>query len=136
MAALAPLMQAINALKTASEGLTYLREVDKKFDKAELKIKVAELAEALSVARLSVLDAKEENESLRAKLRELEGAKERHSNAIHKNNLYYFHEGEREDGPFCPRCFENDKKRMPVTKLNAVFKDVGSYQCPNCKAYY
>jgi len=37
-------------------------------------------------------------------------------------------------GPFCARCYTVDSRLMPLTPLPAVFKDVGRYECPQCKA--
>lgn len=130
------MIQALDSLKTASETLKYLRDVDAKFDKAELKIKVAELAESLSLARSAVLDAKEENETLRAQIKELQNAQNDRANMVHKDNLYFFRQGEKQVGPYCPRCFEHEHQRMPVTKLEPAFRELGQYKCPQCKAVY
>jgi hypothetical protein len=51
------------ALKTVATGLSILKElneVDKEFDKATLKLKVGELATALSAAQIALADAQTE----------------------------------------------------------------------------
>jgi hypothetical protein len=71
MAALVgPLFQAMKSLKTASDALTYVRDVDKKFFNAELKLKIVELTDSLAETQRSVVAAQQENDALRARIEE------------------------------------------------------------------
>jgi polyhydroxyalkanoate synthesis regulator phasin len=56
---------ALDALKQASDIVKALRSADSLFEKAELKLKIAELAEALATARLSVVEAQSEIQALK-----------------------------------------------------------------------
>lgn len=136
MAALAPLIQAMKSLKTASDAVTYLRDVDKKFDKAELKLKVVELTDSLVDAQRNVIAAQKENDALRARNDELEHAKHGEANVFTRGNLYFKRQGGTESGPFCPRCYVKEEMLMPLTKLDPMFKEVGSYNCPECEAVF
>jgi hypothetical protein len=136
MAALAPLLQAMQSLKTANDALTYIRDVDKKFDKAGLKLKIVELTDALADAQRNVLAAQKENDILRTRIEELEKAKSIQARVFSRGNLYYVREGEDESGPFCPRCHIKDKVLMPLTKLDPAFKEMGNFSCPECEQYF
>jgi len=68
------LLGALQSLKTASDILKILRSADAGMEKAELKLKIAELAELLADARMGVLDAREEIQSLQTRVEELEAA--------------------------------------------------------------
>lgn len=126
-------MQALQSLKMANETVKYLRSVDANFDKAELKVKYAELADTIADTRDSLLEAKEENESLQARIKELEAARDLRSRLIKRGNVYFIREDSGESGPICVRCFEADHKQMPLTKLSPDFQAIGDYRCPDCK---
>jgi hypothetical protein len=136
MAALTPLLQAMKSLKTANDALAYLRDVDKKFDKAELKLKVVELTDLLADTQRNVNEAQKENDALRARIDELEQAQDVAGNVFTRGNLYFKREEDGESGPFCPRCYVKEEMLMPLTKLDPIFRDMGSYNCPECKAVF
>ena len=54
----------LQALKQAGEIVKYIRSAEHSFEKAEIKMKVADLADALADARMSILDAQAEIERL------------------------------------------------------------------------
>jgi hypothetical protein len=100
------ILGALQALKVATDIAKGLRSAEVSFDKAILKLKVAELADALADARLNTLDAQEEIVSLQRRIAELEKAQDLRSRVIHRNNVYFLRDGDTEKGPHCPRCFE------------------------------
>ncbi len=113
-----------------------LRSADLSFEKAELKLKVAELAEALATARLSVLDAQEEIRNLHARIAELTAVQDMRSRIVQRENVYFIQDGETEKGPYCPRCFEVENSLILAAKLPNTFRNLGTYKCPHCKAVY
>ncbi|MEX2109827.1 MAG: hypothetical protein WD802_04430 [Gemmatimonadaceae bacterium] len=123
-------------MKAANETVKYLRGVDAKLNQAELKLKIAELADVLSDARDKINDAKDENESLHARIKELETARDVRSKLVLRNNVYFLREESGETGPYCPRCFEVDKILIPLPRLAAAFNAIGNYKCSNCGAVY
>ena len=130
------LIQALQSLKMANETVKYLRSVEANFDKAELKVKYAELADTIADTRESLLDAKEENESLQARIKELEAARDIRSRIVKRGNVYFIREESGESGPICVRCYEADHKQMPLTALPRDFRDLAQYRCPDCEAVY
>jgi rubrerythrin len=121
-----------NAIKLVTE----LRSIQKAFDEAEWKLKVAELNGALADLKNALIDAKQE---LGAKDEEIK---------ILGNNFLIFKEtvevsGHRYDKkthgqptghPYCPVCLQKDGYMFHTTM---VWGEVGRpEQCPNCKAKY
>lgn len=127
-------VQGIEALKHASEILRVLRAADSALETAELKLKVAELAEAVATARLALLDAQGEIQTLKGQVADLSDDARRR--LVKRDGVYFVKENGGEAGPFCPRCFEADGRRMPLTSFSSAFTAIGKYNCPQCKAVY
>jgi hypothetical protein len=134
MADIASIAQALGALKQATDIVKALHSADAMYEKAELKMRVAELADALLAARIAVLDAQSEIQTLKDQI--ARSSAEARDNVVENDGVYYVRVGERELGPFCPRCFEADGRRMPLTAFTGAFKAIGKYNCPQCRATY
>ncbi|MDE2059506.1 MAG: hypothetical protein KGL31_01320 [candidate division NC10 bacterium] len=130
------ILDALQALKVATDIVKAFRSADASFEKAELKFKVAELADALANARLGVVEAQEEILAQKRRIAELETAQDLRDRIMHRENVYFVRDGETEKGPYCPRCFESEQKVMPLTALSGPFRTFASYTCPQCKAQY
>lgn len=130
------IIAALNALKNASDIIKALRSADVSFDRAQLKIQIAELAGALADARMSVLDAQEEISTLQERIRRLDARADVRSRLHYKNNAYYLAEGDKESGPYCVACFERHERLVRLTKLPSTFEGLGSFQCSSCRAVY
>lgn len=126
-------VQALQSLKTAGDLVKILRDADAGLRGAELKTKIADLAEALADARLGMLDAQSEIERLNARVAELEAAKVAEAELEKRGNVYYRKSESGETGPFCVRCFEADRVLRSLARLPAVFNAFGQYTCPQCK---
>ncbi|HUQ48943.1 MAG TPA: hypothetical protein VM053_11985 [Gemmatimonadaceae bacterium] len=127
---------ALSALKTASEMVKLIRAADASLDKAELKMKIATLAEALADARLALLEVHSEIDGLRATIAEISAINVDRAHIEKRDNVYWINDEGSKHGPFCPRCFESDHKRMPVTEMPHAMRQLGHYRCPQCKATY
>jgi hypothetical protein len=53
-----------------------------------------------------------------------------------RGNLYFMRQGAAESGPFCPRCYVKEDLLMRLTKLDPMFKEAGTYNCPECDALF
>src|SRR5690348_15811958 len=113
MTDLPSLQTALTSIKAASDILKGLRSTDTAYEKADLKLKVAELAELLADARVSVLDTQEEMRGLHARIQELEAAQDVRDRLVMRGNLYFVKEGDAERGPYCVACFEKEGRLMP-----------------------
>jgi hypothetical protein len=128
------IVTALDALKHATEILRLLRSADSVYEKAELKMKIAELAEAVATARLSVIEAQSEIQALKNQIART--SEEARAKVVKREGVYFMTEEGEESGPFCPRCFEADGRRMPLTRFTGAFTTFGKYNCPQCKATY
>jgi hypothetical protein len=130
------ILDALQALKVAADIVKAFRAADVSFKKAELKLKVAELADALVNAHLAVVEAQGEILAQKRRIAELETAQDLRDRIVHRENVYFVRDGETEKGPYCPRCFESEQKVMPLTALSGPSRAFAYYACPQCKARY
>jgi hypothetical protein len=131
---LGSVVQGLAALKQASEIVKALADTNALYEKAELKLKIAELTEAVMTARVALLEAQTEIQSLKDQIGRLTTAAQ--ATVVKRDNVYFLRENDQEVGPFCPRCFEADKRRMPLTPFTPAFRTFGKYNCPQCKSTY
>jgi len=124
---------------TAALGLAKeIREIDSQFDKAELKLKVADLTVALSDAKLGLLDVAEQ---LRTKDKEIAQLRElltfRETKLSDQGEFRYFvnEDGDPKGAPICSRC---EKTGNFHTLVQDRSKGIGkiTYYCPACKANF
>ena len=96
--------------------------------RAELQFKIGELATLLIDARVSMVDAQEENTELRRKVMELEQEKNtRESLAYRHGASWRTDSGGKVEGPFCPRCHDADSKVIRMAN-----RGNGYICCPDC----
>lgn len=129
MGVLAAAGQAVGILKS-------LRDLDKGFDAAEYKGKVAEVTSTVADLRLALVEA---SETIRAKEQEIERlstAMARRPQLVEREGYLY---SKRKDGgpaglPFCPVCIEDKARYYQLTGIAGESRD--SCSCPKCKARY
>lgn len=129
---LASISGAVSALKTATEVAKVLRGLDSTVQTADLKLKIAELTDALANAKLAIVEVQEElgekdreiqrlTDALRAR-----GEVVRHQDAYYKRNSAGVATGD----PYCSLCFE---LKHVLVHINQNPKDRMQSICPNCK---
>ncbi|HYV97616.1 MAG TPA: hypothetical protein VE967_09195 [Gemmatimonadaceae bacterium] len=128
----AAITQALSAIKSAAEIVKVIRSADAGMEKAELKLKIAELAESLADARLAVVDAQEQIITLQRQLTEAARLAEVHERVERRNSVYYLRDADSESGPYCPRCYEVDRKLVSLRPPPRPMRHLGQWQCPNC----
>lgn len=123
------LVHALTAIRTATEIVKGLRAAEASFQKAELKLQIADLAEALAEARLNIVEVQEEILTLRRRVTDLEQEKAtRESLDFRKDAYWRTLDSGKEDGPYCARCFEADGKAIHMQDLRNGF-----HYCTVCK---
>jgi superfamily II helicase len=132
-------MDIITALQATSQGLSVLkqlRDIEKQFDVATLKIQIAELAEALTTARLTLVEAQEELAKKDGEIAILKRNFEKVADTVEHEGFHYDKgEGDQPTGlPYCPRCQTLNGILMRVTRVQS--KQRGTVCCPHCKAEY
>jgi hypothetical protein len=124
-----------NAIQSAIEIATRLRNMSKKIEDAEIKTLFADLMGQLADAKLECVNLKTEIASLKEKNQEQAAALKKRDEGKPKlaNGVYKF---EDDDGEFCTRCWDAQKQRIRVTELSGAFRDIGRATCPQCKAVF
>jgi hypothetical protein len=124
---------------TAALGLAKeLHNIDHQFDKAELRLKVAELTTALADAKIGLVDVADQ---LRAKDAQIEKLREklafRAAKLIDKGQFRYFadDDGNAKGTPICPRCERNGEFLVLVQDCSRGIGRI-TYSCPGCKSNY
>lgn len=134
----------LEALKSATDIVKYLRSVSKDIEQAEFKLKLAELAESLADVKLRLVEAQEENIDLRGIISELSQKKDFRDQLRLNKGVYVPVSGEIAgygNGPWCSRCFDTDGKLISLHKKTAMAiatsrSTYASYkwECPSCKS--
>lgn len=126
----------LQSIKTAIDITKDLRNIDSSLKDAEVKLKLAELIEALSEAKIQLSEAREENQELKTKIKELELQFNKLDEVEYRDGFYYLKEpvNGKAEGPFCAKCYSDEKKLILVTDLPRSFHDFGKYKCPKCGA--
>jgi hypothetical protein len=119
---------------TAAIGLAKeLVDVDKAIDRAQWKLKLADLTSALADAKVGVVELKDEIEVRDKEIARLKKSFEFQGSTIKKHDMVYEAQGSGEPVgmPFCPRCLNVDGRHI---KLTALQKPGRPTQCPECKS--
>lgn len=128
----------ISAVSAALGLAKEIREIDAQFDKAELRLKIADLTISLSEAKLGLQDVAEQIREKDAEISRLSKLLEfREAKLSDQGEFRYFanEEGGPKGFPICPRC---EKKGDFHSLVQDRSKGAGSatYVCPTCKANF
>jgi hypothetical protein len=132
---IATISAVLNSLKIATDITKYFRKSDFSLEKAEMKLKVADLVGALAEAKLELVEIQDliiEKDRIIAELRD---AFESKSSLIRNDDAYY--EADSEGNPsgvaFCLRCWESEHKKRQLVR---VAKEPRMNGCTNCGQRY
>ncbi len=107
------------------DNLKEIADLIRKYNDSELDKKISELERELVELTLQIGSLEEENEELKRTL-----------SLIKKMGFkkpFYYQEGD--PIPFCPRCWEKEKR--PVHLLGPIKVGTGlRYGCPHCKEFF
>jgi|HubBroStandDraft_6_1064221.scaffolds.fasta_scaffold146396_2 hypothetical protein len=94
-----------------------------------------DLQERLMGLREEAMSLQEENLKLRKRIQELEEQATLREELVFDGNLYWRKVGENKEGPFCQKCYDNDRKlvRLQDARRLAAARD---WLCFVCKAGY
>jgi len=130
-------MDFATGLSAASNGLSiaaWLKKVGKDYDAAEYKMKIAELVDALTEAKLALTEAKESaaNQSKEIEALKVNFETKKHLARGEGDYLYFAGPNDKPLGfPICLAC-ETDGKIIQL-KRNGAIQDT---KCPKCKAEF
>jgi hypothetical protein len=106
----------LGSLKTATEIAKFIRESDVSIERAELKLKVADLVSALADVKMELVELQETFAAKEQRIHELEEAFQAKDTLVRRYDAYYRAdpEGQPIGVPFCLRCWENDHKQRQL----------------------
>lgn len=122
----------LGSLKTATEIAKWLKDSTVTIEQAETKLKLAELIGALADAKLEVAEIQELLLEKDKRIKELEDFQEIRNKMIWRDSVYYQKSDEGEDGPYCPQCYDSNKKVIRLQNYGT-----GHWHCMTCdKSFY
>jgi len=124
----------LGSIKTATEIAKYIKDSDLSLEKAETKLKLADLIGALADAKLEVVGVQQTLAEAEARVRELEQTLATRGMLRWEEPSYWLDDdtdGLTTDGPFCQQCYDSGGK---LVRLQA-YGD-GCYECKACKNGY
>jgi hypothetical protein len=132
---IATIAAALNSLKTATDIAKFLRESDLSLERAELKLKLADLVGSLADAKIELIEVQEALSKKDKRISELEEAFQSKDGLTRHYDAYYQADenGNAIGVPYCLRCWESEhKKRQLVLDV----KDHLSRTCTACGHRY
>jgi hypothetical protein len=127
----AAISAVLSSIRTATEIAKLIKDSDISLEKAEIKLKLAELISALADAKIEMAEIQQtllnKDDELR-KLREQFVVKE---NLKWENPYYWIIDEKRKDGPYCQQCYD---KNHELIRLQG--DGHGYWECKACKNSY
>jgi hypothetical protein len=129
------------ALHTASQALTLvndLRKIDKEFDKAEFKLKIADLTATLADLKTTLVDAKAEATDKKETIERLKAVNRRVKDDLIEYHGYLYRKQSNDatkpaGNPFCDVCLQKDGLLFETSTRQMSGRPV---VCPHCNARY
>ncbi len=134
MTDVAAISGALTAIKTATEIAKLLRESDRSLEKAEMKLKLADLVSALADAKIQIAEFHELVDQRDARIAELEESFAERDSVVRHADAYYRrnNDGQPTGDPLCLRCWAADHKQRPLVTT----PDYRVKKCPFCNTIY
>lgn len=121
----------VGSVKSAIEIATLLKDSADSFDKAEVKLQLAELIGSLADAKMQIAKIQEtllEREREKKELLDKLNLKE---NLVYEKPYYWKKTTEEEkEGPFCQLCYDKDQKLIRLQDWGN-----GEWNCQSCKTH-
>ncbi len=119
----------IGSVKTATEIAKLLKDSNLSFEKAEMKLKLADLISALADAKTELAEIQHVISEKEGKIKELEEALEVKNKMCYEKPYYMMiNDDNKKEGPFCPQCYDSKGLRVRLQD----YKN-GYWTCPTCK---
>lgn len=127
---LTPISTLLSSLKTATDIAKIIKEWDLSLEKAESKLKLAELISALADAKIEVTEIQQVLLDKDAELRSLKIQLEVKSKLKWEKPYYWLQEDSEKDGPFCQHCYDKNQELIRLQGRG------GFWECKACKSSY
>lgn len=126
---------AVTSLKSATDIVKFLRDSNVSLEKAEFKLKLADLMEALADARMQIAEVQDALIEKDKQISALQDALESKETLMRYEDAYYEigSNGNPNGRPLCINCWEGSHKKR---HLVSVPGDRFSKVCPSCSRVY
>ena len=121
---------ALSSLKTATEIAKLIKDSDLSLEKAESKLKLADLISALADAKIEVIEIQQLLLDKENDIRELKNKLEIKAKLSWEKPYYWIVDNSQRDGPFCQHCYD---KNHELIRLQG---NGGYWECKACKNGY
>jgi hypothetical protein len=118
----------LTSLKTATDIARFIKDGDLSLEKAETKLKLAELISALADAKIEVTEVQQMLQDKDAELRELQEKLETKEQLRWEEPYYWRLLGATKDGPYCQHCYDTDRRLIRLQGNGE-----GYWECKACK---
>lgn len=118
-------------VKTATDIAKLLRESGLTLEKAETKLKLAELIEALADLKMQLADVRELLLEKDEEIKKLQGSLNLKESLIFEIPYYWLQGKNGKEGPYCQVCYDKDGKAVRLQGDGS-----GYWQCQVCNNSY
>lgn len=128
----------LSSLKTATDIAKFLRETDLSVEKAEMKLKLADLVSSLADAKMQITDVQEVLAEREKRIRELEEAFQSKDLLVKVKDVYFsLDENNKPYGEaYCAKCWEVEHKKFHLFSELAKNEMGFVRTCVACKTQY
>lgn len=129
---------ALSSLKTATEIAIFIKDSGVTLDKAEVKLKLADLTSALADTRIELAEIQELLIEKDKTIRNLKAKIEIQDVVMYEDRCYWKVNNNKKDGPFCQRCYDADSKLIRLQSGTTTLYDHTSrwFCCRECGNTY
>lgn len=130
---IATITAALSGIKIASDIAKLIKNSGASLETAEIKLKLAELIEALADAKIEIANFREVISDNEAEIRRLQAQMDTKDQTVWEDPYYFvLNKNGEKDGPYCQKCYDSNKK---LIRLQSPGKN-GYWQCNECKSGY
>ncbi len=122
---------ALSSVKAATDIAKLIRDSGVTLEKAEIKLKLADLISTLADARIQIAEIKESLTDKDAQIKELLSKFEIEGKITWESPYYWLTAGDGKQGPFCQRCYDKDGTLIRLQGNNNSY-----WQCKACSSDY
>ena len=122
----------LSSVKNATDIAKAIRSADSSLERAEMKLKMADLLESLADAKIQAVEIQELVAEKDKRIAELQSAFGFKGKLVRDCDAYYEMgaDGAPTGAPYCSRCWEVDQKLVHVTEFSHHESHCGSCKTP------
>jgi ribosomal protein L37AE/L43A len=121
----------LGSIKTATDIARFFKETTTSLEKAETKLKLADLISALADAKIEAADIQSLIVEKDEEIKRLKETLEIKQQVKYEKPYYWLGEGDNKDGPYCQHCYDQNGKLIRLQSY-----DNGRWDCKACQNKY